>query len=210
MLVIGTGGASKEIVEVLYQKNMDENFTFYNDLDEIKTNFITKNFEVISKIKEVKKFFIADNRFIVGNGSGKKRKLLSEKFINLGGEMVSVISPMAVIGHFDTIINQGACILTGSILTSNVKISKGVFINKLCSIAHDVKIGEFSDIAPGVKILGNVSIGKYSFIGAGATILSNIAIGNNVIIGAGAVVTKHIQDNVVATGIPARIIKKNE
>jgi len=42
----------------------------------------------------------------------------------------------------------------------------------------------------------------------GSSIIQAVHIGNNVIIGAGAVVIENIVDNVVAVGIPAKIIKR--
>jgi serine O-acetyltransferase len=51
------------------------------------------------------------------------------------------------------------------------------------------------------------TIGDNVIIGSGAKILGGITIGDNVVIGANAVVTRPMPDNVVAGGIPARIIR---
>lgn len=55
-----------------------------------------------------------------------------------------------------------------------------------------------------------VTIGDDVWIGANVTILPGVTVGNNVIIAAGAVVTKDIPDNVLAGGVPAKVIKKIE
>ncbi len=52
-----------------------------------------------------------------------------------------------------------------------------------------------------------VKIGSNVWIGAGARIIGETSIGNDVIIGANSVVTKPIPSNVVAVGVPAKIIK---
>jgi acetyltransferase-like isoleucine patch superfamily enzyme len=52
-----------------------------------------------------------------------------------------------------------------------------------------------------------VRIGDGVWIGVGATILKGTTIGENSIIGAGSVVTGVIPPNVVAAGVPARIIR---
>ncbi|MGN6640862.1 MAG: DapH/DapD/GlmU-related protein [Mucilaginibacter sp.] len=44
-------------------------------------------------------------------------------------------------------------------------------------------------------------------MGAGATILPGVIIGENAVVAAGAVVSRDVPDNMVAGGIPARIIK---
>lgn len=53
-----------------------------------------------------------------------------------------------------------------------------------------------------------VVIGRDVWIGGGCVILPGVTIGNNVVIAAGAVVTHDVQDNVVAGGVPARILKR--
>ena len=55
-----------------------------------------------------------------------------------------------------------------------------------------------------------VRIGNDVWIGANVCILPGVTIGNNVIIGAGAVVNRDIEDNSMAVGVPARIIKEIE
>ena len=55
-----------------------------------------------------------------------------------------------------------------------------------------------------------VKIGHNVWIGGRAIINPGVNIGNNVVIASGAVVTKDIQDNVVAGGTPAKIIKRIE
>lgn len=53
----------------------------------------------------------------------------------------------------------------------------------------------------------HVKIGNNVWIGAGVRIISGTTISDNVVIGANAVVTKDIASNVIAVGIPAKVIK---
>jgi serine O-acetyltransferase len=76
----------------------------------------------------------------------------------------------------------------------NVTIFQGVTLG-----AKELDLGFNPDKRP--------SIGDNVTIGSGAKVLGRITIGNNVTIGANAVVTKSLPDNVVAVGIPARIIR---
>ena len=52
-----------------------------------------------------------------------------------------------------------------------------------------------------------IEIGNNVWIGDKVAINKGVKIGNNVIIGANSVVTKDIPNNVVAVGVPARILK---
>ena len=54
----------------------------------------------------------------------------------------------------------------------------------------------------------NITVGNNVWIGANVTILSGVEIGDNTVIGAGSVVTKSIPANVVACGVPCRVVKE--
>ena len=51
-----------------------------------------------------------------------------------------------------------------------------------------------------------IHIGRNCWIGAGAILLPGVSVGDNSVIGAGSVVTKDIPANVVAAGVPCRVL----
>ena len=107
---------------------------------------------------------------------------------------------------------------------SNIRLGRGVFLNFNCVILDsvDVRIGDGTQIAPGVQILGAdhprdptqrramlefgrpVRIGANVWIGAGALILPGVTVGDDVIIGAGSVVTRDVPAGETVVGNPAR------
>jgi acetyltransferase-like isoleucine patch superfamily enzyme len=108
----------------------------------------------------------------------------------------------------------------------NITIGKNVFINSGCHfqdqggifigdgvlIGHNVTLATlnhgFMPEDRGTLYPAPIIIGKNVWIGANATILPGVTIGENSIIAAGAVITKDIPENVIAGGVPAKIIKK--
>lgn len=52
-----------------------------------------------------------------------------------------------------------------------------------------------------------VHIGKNCWLGAGVIVLPGVTIGDNTVVGAGSVVTHDLPDNVVAVGVPCKVIK---
>ncbi|MBO5773902.1 MAG: sugar O-acetyltransferase [Clostridia bacterium] len=54
----------------------------------------------------------------------------------------------------------------------------------------------------------DVHIGNNVWIGANATILPGVTIGDNTVIGAGAVVSKDLPANVLALGVPAKVVRE--
>ena len=86
-----------------------------------------------------------------------------------------------------------------------VTITQGVLF-----VTHDGGTRVFRDLTAawkkGTVKMGTIEVGDNVFIGVGSIILPNTKIGSNVVIGAGAIVSKDLPSNVVAVGVPARIL----
>lgn len=111
-------------------------------------------------------------------------------------------------------------------LHQNVNISSSctIFSSNDLSVESDTMIGAYTyilsggsyefdkDTAPftmqsGMKSIGPLTVGKNCWLGARVTVLDAASVGNGCVVGAGAVVTKPLPDNVLATGVPARIAR---
>jgi serine O-acetyltransferase len=79
-------------------------------------------------------------------------------------------------------------------------------IGKNAVIFQGVTLGAKS-IDAGYNSKNRPMVGDNVTIGAGAKVLGGILIGNNVTVGANAVVTKSLGSNVVAGGVPAKVIR---
>jgi len=211
MLIVGAKGFAKEVLEILHQLDQTNNLVFYDDVNHDLPTMLFNQFEILKNVASASDYFKnIDNRFTIGIGNPKLRKILTDKFMQLGGVFTSTISSKAVIGSYDVKIGEGSNILSGAIFSNSVAIGKGCIIYYNSIITHDCKIGDFVEISPSVTLLGRCSVGAFSQIGSNATILPDIKVGQNVIVGAGSVVTKDIPDNCMVVGIPAKIIKELE
>lgn len=84
----------------------------------------------------------------------------------------------------------------GVVIHSEAKIGDN------CLIGQQVTIGGGNSKYPGVP-----KIGDNVYVAKGAIVFGGIIIGNNVTIGANAVVNRHVPDNAVVAGVPARVLK---
>jgi serine acetyltransferase len=105
-------------------------------------------------------------------------------------------------------------ICAGNILTTNIVLGQHVQLNLDCTVGHDVVMGDYTSLAPGVHISGCVHLGNRVYIGTGAVIINGtqddpIVIGDDVVIGAGACVTKSVADGLTVVGVPARPLRSS-
>ncbi len=90
----------------------------------------------------------------------------------------------------------------------STRIRKGVKLDNLIQVAHNVVIGENTVIAAQTGISGSTRIGRNCLIGGQAGIIGHLSIGDNVRIAAQSGVTSDIKDNETVMGAPAFEIKK--
>lgn len=82
-------------------------------------------------------------------------------------------------------------------------IRKGVKLDNLIQIAHNVEIGENTVIAAQSGVAGSTKIGKNCMIGGQVGIVGHLKIGDNVKIAAQSGVSKNVPDGKVVQGSPA-------
>ena len=87
-------------------------------------------------------------------------------------------------------------------------ICDGVKIGPTTHIGHNSVIGEDTAIVSSI-VYGSVTTGKGAYITA-STVSTQMHIGDDTVIGMGSVVTKPVEDGVIAYGIPARTVRKND
>ena len=109
----------------------------------------------------------------------------------------------------------------------HVHFGKGVYANFNLTLVDDthIYVGGHTMIGPNVTLAtaGHpilpalreevyqfnlpVRIGRSCWRGAGGLVLPGVTIGKNSVIGAGSVVTRDIPENVVAVGVPCRVLR---
>ncbi|MDR3225605.1 MAG: hypothetical protein LBT52_04820 [Clostridiales Family XIII bacterium] len=107
------------------------------------------------------------------------------------------------IGHH---VEIGALTTVVAGVVDSTTVEDNVFIDDLCHIAHNCKIGTGTAIAGKVELGGSVSIGQDCFIAPNASIRNGTCVGDHCFIGQGANVTKDIPEETTVAGNPAEAL----
>jgi acetyltransferase-like isoleucine patch superfamily enzyme len=117
--------------------------------------------------------------------------------------------------EFGTLFSQAGAMLDENVYIGPLCILGLVHLERDVLLAANVQIPSggkthyFDDAARPIREQGGerkmVTIGAGAWIGTGAIILADV--GKGAVIAAGAVVTRPIPDNVIAAGVPAKVIR---
>lgn len=144
--------------------------------------------------------------FLVAVGDNRIRAMLFQRMLTKGGTPTTIIHPSAIVSKH-ACIGRGTVICAGVIVNAGAVIGENCILNTACSIDHDCRIGDHVHICPGVHLAGNVTVGEGTIIGIGSSVIPGKKVGDWSILGAGSVVVRDIPDQVIAFGVPARVVR---
>ena len=117
--------------------------------------------------------------------------------------------------EFGTLFSQCGAMLDENVyvgprcILGKVHLERDVLLAAGVQIPSGGKTHYFDDVTKPIREQGGersvVTIGAGAWIGSGAIVLADV--GRGAVVAAGAVVTKPLPDNVIAAGVPARVIR---
>ncbi|MBD2104417.1 acetyltransferase [Leptolyngbya sp. FACHB-261] len=208
LVIWGTGGHALVVADIIRLGGEYEIVGFLSDSDSshygsnfCKAPILGGREQLDNLISEGVKYLI------LGIGDCLTRLELAELARLKGLSLATAIHPRAVVASSASIA-AGTVITAGAVINPSAKIGSNVIINTCASVDHESIIKDGVHIGPGVHLAGKVTIGRATWIGIGATVVDRVRVGSGTLIGAGAVVVNDIPDNVVAYGVPARVIRE--
>ena len=191
-IIIGAGGFGREVGWIASLSGIE--VIGYCDDAPDKASGIYGDKPLLGPLEKAAPSLSPGAFFHVAIGNNAIRRKVTERAIALGLRPVSVIAPSAVIAP-GVKIGEGSFVGANSVLSIGVRIKKGVIINHLASIGHDVWIGDFAQICPCVGLSGGVTVGEEALLGTNASVLPLKRIGARAVIGIGATALRDVDDD---------------
>lgn len=207
IVIIGASGHAKVIIDTIELMGEYE-IGGLIDSYKLKGEKIL-NYEVIGTEEDLPRLLQKGiSKGIIAIGDNWTRFKMYSKIQQIAPDFqfISVIHPSAIVSRYAK-IGKGVAVLCGVIINADAVIEDCCILNTNASLGHDSIMQRFSSIAPSCTIGGTVTIGEFSAISIGATVNQNLTIGKHTVIGSGSVVVRSIEDNSVAYGVPAKVIR---
>jgi sugar O-acyltransferase (sialic acid O-acetyltransferase NeuD family) len=201
LVVLGSSGHSKVVVEAVRSRSPDRKIVIIDDSPDAGSRQVLGI--AVSGGRELLSAQFKGAPVALAVGDNRARSLIMKWLASNGHAIETVVHPSAIVGD-SVVVGAGAFIAAGAILIADSRIGPGVIVNTAASIDHDCEIEAAAHIAPGVHLCGNVRIGQRSLIGVGSSARPGVSIASDVIIGAGSVIVGDIAARGTYVGNPAR------
>ena len=204
IVIIGSGGFSKQVIEIIEQLNLvEKKYNLLGLIDDNKKN-IGENvlgYKVIGDTEYLNDFSKKNAIYgVIAIANDKTRMEVSERLKNV--RWISLIHPKATLSKYVE-MGVGNIICAGVVINPDFQMGNHSHINIGSTLGHDVKVEDFVTIMPGSRISGNVILKSNVTVGTGSTVIQGLTIEKNVTLGAGSVVVKNTEKNKLYVGVPA-------
>ncbi|MBC2601215.1 acetyltransferase [Puniceicoccus vermicola] len=207
LVIIGAGGHG---VEVLWlAKNINKVAPTYEilgfcDDDRKLLGKTISGFPVLGGMDDVASSLQGPVYFQVGIGNNATRRDVARRAESLGWIPETLIDPSAAVAE-DIQLGAGCYVGVCSNISPTAKIGRHVIVHNQSSVGHDTEMADFSQVAPGGRVLGHVTVGECGYLGSNAVVYPNKSVGAHAVLGACSFALTNIPDGAVAMGVPARI-----
>lgn len=201
--IVGCGAHGRVVLDTMIAQKKWDSIAFIDDNQDLFGTTINSA-KVVGDLSSID---AANAGIVVAIGHPEIREKLARRIEQANIPFINAIHPTAVIQP-SAQIGVGNVFFAQSVINSNASIGNHVIINTAAVVEHDCVIHDFASISPGCQIGARVEVGKYTFFGTGAIVNLRVKIGSGSIIGAGSLVLHDIPDNVLAYGVPAKVIRE--
>jgi len=211
ILIYGTGGTSRDVVDTLEAANAVEptwNILGFLDDNAALAGAEVYGYPVLGGAAALEQRHLGRVSIVIAVANDRQlliRKTIRERLALPDERFPAVIHPSACISPKAS-IGAGVVILSGSFCAGYTRVGRHVVVLQNCVLSHDSDIGDYCSLSLSVSLGGSVRISEGSYIGLGAMLLPGVRIGAGALVGMGAVVIRDVPAGSKVVGNPARVL----
>ncbi|HEX6583964.1 MAG TPA: biotin/lipoyl-containing protein [Thermoleophilaceae bacterium] len=206
-VIYGAGLGGKQVLEVLRSSRRFLPIAFVDDDDSLHGTCLG-GLPVLSEREGVTER--RPDAVLLSFHSEVRRRI----YLRLAGEgvpMPPLVDARAMVGSgLKAMLGDGVLVEAGAVLGPDVTVGDGAIVDIGAVIAHDCAIGAHCHVSPGASVSGAVDLGDNVLIGVGASVNSTVRIGSGTIVAPGSAVMNDLPADVIAAGVPARVIGESK
>lgn len=211
IILVGGGGHCRACIEVIEQQGMYR-IAGVLDLPGARDGEVL-GYPVIGCDDDIPDLIGAGRRFfLITLGqikSAGRRQALFNLVTDSGGELPTIISPLAHVSRHAT-VHEGSIIMHGALVNAGARIGRNCIINSKALVEHDVQVDDHCHISTSCVLNGGVRVGEGSFVGSNSVTLQDVEIGCHSVIGAGVLVRQSLPANSLFVGRRAGLERNEE
>lgn len=215
VVLLGAGGHAKDMLKNIEEYNSDalskkkrlNIIGCVDDLNKLPPKRSLMGHPILTSMKYLERRPLNKALAICAVGDPFQKKIFIKKASSIKLKFFNFIHPSVKIQP-NIEMGIGISIFANSIISASCAVRDHVSINYLCSISHDCAIGDYTTLAPGVKIAGNNIISEGVFMGINSCSLNKIKIGKWSIVGGGTAVIKDVSPYAIVAGNPPKVLGK--
>lgn len=203
LILIGGGGHCRSVIDVIAMEGRWRIAGILDVAEKVGTEILGHS--IIGTDERIPDLVRIGHHFLVTAGhvgDPALRIRAATSVVDAGGELVTVISPLAHVSA-NARIGPGCWIGHKAVVNASAIIASNCIVNTAALVEHDSTIGHHCHIATGAIVNGGCTVGDGTLIGSGAILLQGISIGRRCRVGAGSVVTRPVLDDAKVMGAPA-------
>ena len=178
----------------------------YND---DRTGETDHGYKILGSFDDLLAKNLQGKAFCLTMGDMKIKQTVSQRIMDMGGVIPTLIHPNAIISRFANVSDNGVLVCSHCEIHNDSSIGEGCVMWPQAMVGHDCHVGEYTFFGPKSYLGAYTDVEPKAFIGQCSVIICGKArhIGAEALIGAGSVVTKPVPERAVVAGNPAKILK---
>ena len=193
LFIVGAGGFGREAVWTIERINKTAQQPLWNvigfaDDDPAKAEGNFEGYPMLGSVEKASKDHPGASVFIAIGDNAIRRQVYARL---RGHDFPAIIDPSAQVSPTTEFLH-GTYIAVEAVVSVGTEIGKFVIINSRAGVGHDSKVGDFTNIAPGVSLSGHTKIEDDVFMGTNSCTAPGMTVGKGATVACGTPVLKDV------------------